>query len=75
MKKHLLFVFCFLVVCLFNSCVEEITINNQPAADFLVVDGILNSGENADPSDLVVRLSTSTTSSTLNTPLPKQIVF
>ena len=71
MKQHHLFVFCFLVVCLFNSCVEEITINNQPTADFLVVDGILNSGENADPSDLVVRLSTSTPTSTLNTPLPK----
>lgn len=58
-KVFLFFVFCILILTV--SCVEELDFERPTAAEFIVVDGILNYHPLADSSDLVVYLRLSNT--------------
>lgn len=67
MKKTFLFALASTLL-LAISCVEELSFDKPSAAEFIVVDGILNYHPNAERGDMVVFLNLSNT--TISNPIP-----
>lgn len=59
---------CAALLMLFTHCVDEISLNENAASEFFVVDGIMNYSETADTNDFVVKLGIS--QPTLIRPIP-----
>jgi hypothetical protein len=59
---------CTVLLLLFTHCVDEITLDDNAASQFFVVDGIMNYSETSDSNDLVVKLGIS--QPTLIRPIP-----
>lgn len=60
LKIHTCLIIGFAVLLLlFTRCVDEISLNDNTASEFFVVDGILNYSETADSNDFVVKLGIS----------------
>jgi Domain of unknown function (DUF4249) len=69
-----LLVGCAMLLLLFTHCIDEISLNDNAAADFFVVDGIMNYSETADSNDFVVKLGISRTGLIRPIPVPKGVV-
>ena len=62
------------LLLLFTCCVDEITLNDNVASEFFVVDGILNYSETTDSNDLVVKLGISRADLIRPIPVTKGVV-
>jgi hypothetical protein len=72
--KNLAYAICLLSLFALSACVEEIRIDPAAAANFVVVDGVLNFSNTADSQDLVVHLSYSRSNFARPAPLGKAVV-